>query len=307
MNRQAAALVVCGLAAASTCLGEVPWAAFIGEGPAIHAPFLHDGQVVTYGFVEVADRWSWDGTGGSTSSWGLARYQPSFADDNQYPAPMPADRDWVFEISMMQQDQFGTRDPWHIKNIDRDERIMALGNNQDGTYNLNAAEPDNTYDTVAAALSLPLDEWGDFVVHYKAGTETLDAYFNGDLVAEDFIVQVADVDWVQAEWLRQGWTSFRHIKLGQLSTGGPQCGPGDADEDGDVDDADLSLLLANWGSEFATCNEGEFSGEAPVNDDDLSLLLANWTGPLAAPVPEPATMAMLALAARVLPRARRKA
>ena len=298
MNRQAAALVVCGLAAASTCLGEVPWAAFIGEGPAIHAPFLHDGQVVTYGFVEVADRWSWDGTGGSTSSWGLARYQPSFADDNQYPAPMPADRDWVFEISMMQQDQFGTRDPWHIKNIDRDERIMALGNNQDGTYNLNAAEPDNTYDTVAAALSLPLDEWGDFVVHYKAGTETLDAYFNGDLVAEDFIVQVADVDWVQAEWQRAGTTWFRNIKLGFYET--PlACSPGDADNDADVDEDDLSILLAHWGQDV-DCTRGEFSGVPPVDDDDLSAMICSWQPPL----PEPATLGLMALGGAVLIRRR---
>ena len=60
---------------------------------------------------------------------------------------------------------------------------------------------------------------------------------------------------------------------------------GDADRDEDVDDDDLSLLLANWGSQTASWGEGEFSGTPPVNDDDLSLLLANWTGPLAGAVP----------------------
>jgi len=53
----------------------------------------------------------------------------------------------------------------------------------------------------------------------------------------------------------------------------------DLDYDGDVDDDDLSLLLANWGD--------------PYTDDDLSLLLANWTGNLA--VPEPAALSLLSL------------
>ena len=74
---------------------------------------------------------------------------------------------------------------------------------------------------------------------------------------------------------------------------GPGCDPGDADQDGDVDDDDLSLLLANWGGNV-DCTKGEFSGVQPVNDDDLSLLLANWTGPLTAAVPEPATIGLIA-------------
>ena len=66
---------------------------------------------------------------------------------------------------------------------------------------------------------------------------------------------------------------------------------GDADGDRDVDDDDLSLLLANWGQDTDWAH-GEFSGAPPVNDDDLSLLLANWTGSAAA-VPEPATAAIV--------------
>ena len=84
----------------------------------------------------------------------------------------------------------------------------------------------------------------------------------------------------------------------------PDCNPGDADDDGDVDDDDLSLLLANWGSETATCAQGEFSETPPVNDDDLSLLLANWTGALPAAVPEPATLVLLIPAAVLIRRGR---
>jgi len=79
---------------------------------------------------------------------------------------------------------------------------------------------------------------------------------------------------------------------------------GDADDDGDVDDDDLSLLLANWGQD-TDWNHGEFSGVPPVDDDDLSLLLANWTGPLSRAVPEPATIGLVGLGLPALLRRRK--
>jgi len=84
----------------------------------------------------------------------------------------------------------------------------------------------------------------------------------------------------------------------------PDCSPGDADNDGDVDDDDLSLLLANWGQD-TDCAHGEFSEAPPVDDDDLSLLLANWTGSILAAVPEPASAALLILGAPLLARRKR--
>jgi len=82
------------------------------------------------------------------------------------------------------------------------------------------------------------------------------------------------------------------------------CNPGDADRDGDVDDDDLSLLLANWGGDV-DCTKGEFSGTPPVEDDDLSLLLANWTGSQDAAVPEPAMVGLVALGALAMLRRKR--
>ena len=74
---------------------------------------------------------------------------------------------------------------------------------------------------------------------------------------------------------------------------------GDANLDGVVDDADLSLLLSFWqqdvtGDPDGGWGKGEFNAIAPVDDLDLSLLLANWTG--AGAVPEPASLTLLGLA-----------
>ncbi len=51
---------------------------------------------------------------------------------------------------------------------------------------------------------------------------------------------------------------------------------GDANLDGSVNDADLSLLLANWGIGGVGWAEGSFCCNNESDDNDLSLLLANW-------------------------------
>jgi len=86
---------------------------------------------------------------------------------------------------------------------------------------------------------------------------------------------------------------------------------GDADEDGDIDDDDLSLLLAHWGQDVSGDSDGgwgkgELSGLPPINDDDLSLLLAHWTGPQVGALPEPATGALLMCGGAVMLRRRRR-
>ena len=79
--------------------------------------------------------------------------------------------------------------------------------------------------------------------------------------------------------------------------------PGDVNGDGLINDKDLSLLLAHWGSD-AAWGGGNFNGDDVVDDADLSRLLGNWTaaGGRAGPgqgqgqgqqVPEPAAMALL--------------
>ncbi len=84
---------------------------------------------------------------------------------------------------------------------------------------------------------------------------------------------------------------------------------GDANMDFAVDDIDLSILLSNWGigNRWAL---GDFTDDGTVGDDDLAVLLGNWTGVAVAaqgnPVPEPSTLALLALGTLTAMRRKRR-
>ena len=157
-----------------------------------------------------------------------------------------------------------------------------------------------------AFMDVAPDANGWYLLHLEldeAGLATLEGTtLNG--------VSVNEVDLGQT-WTMNGgpdWTAIDQIRIliaqgsGSLSTTnyidglilGPTAGPGvgDANADGVVDDKDLSLLLASWHQDVGWA-DGNFNGDDVVNDADLSLLLANWVG--TGPVPEPATLAVLAL------------
>jgi len=55
----------------------------------------------------------------------------------------------------------------------------------------------------------------------------------------------------------------------------PSC-PGDANGDGDTNGADLSVLLAQFGSSVTPNTGGDFNGDGQVNGADLSVLLGNF-------------------------------
>ncbi len=74
--------------------------------------------------------------------------------------------------------------------------------------------------------------------------------------------------------------------------------PADLNMDGFVDGLDLGILLGNFGSNAAP-GGGELDGTDPVDGLDLGILLGAWNPPPtvgASSVPEPASLALLALA-----------
>jgi hypothetical protein len=86
--------------------------------------------------------------------------------------------------------------------------------------------------------------------------------------------------------------------------------PGDCNLDGRVDGGDLALMGGGWMQTGKTWAEGDFTDEGSVDGGDLALIGGNWLyGPTApaAPVPEPATGLLAALAGTaILRRAKRQ-
>jgi hypothetical protein len=84
---------------------------------------------------------------------------------------------------------------------------------------------------------------------------------------------------------------------------------GDANGDHAVDGGDLSLTGAAWTQSGKVWGTGDFTGDGVVDGGDLSLIGGNWSwslpgGAPMVPIPEPATLALLAAAAMLLPRRR---
>ena len=95
-----------------------------------------------------------------------------------------------------------------------------------------------------------------------------------------------------------------YVKLVPEST----CDHVDWNDDGVIDDLDLTILANNWQKPVGPSTDGDANGDALVNDIDLTALAVCWPGGLdpdasgtrsggdISAVPEPATLSLLSLA-----------
>ncbi|MCX7424780.1 MAG: PEP-CTERM sorting domain-containing protein [Planctomycetia bacterium] len=114
----------------------------------------------------------------------------------------------------------------------------------------------------------------------------LGAWPNGDMTLGDYGVNTSS---------HTVWAVLDHNSdFGVVPANVPP-GPGDANDDGYVDDKDASILGAHWQTGDADWSMGDFNDDHLVNDKDAAILAAHWTGPPAeaANVPEPTSLMLL--------------
>jgi hypothetical protein len=70
----------------------------------------------------------------------------------------------------------------------------------------------------------------------------------------------------------------RYLTLAFAASGSASC-PEDLDDDGDVDLADLTTLLSNYGTTGASSADGDIDGDGEVDLIDLALLLTAFGMP----------------------------
>ena len=148
-----------------------------------------------------------------------------------------------------------------------------------------------------------------------AGTLNIDVGGSGFSAQEGDVFDIFDFDEGMAtgsfdeillpELSGLAWDTSKLLTTGELSVIEAAFPLGDFTGDGQVDGADLSLLLGNWGSDVPPIPEG-WNGTAPegplVDGGELSALLGTWGEGVAAAslqaqnVPEPSSMVLLTLA-----------
>lgn len=189
-------------------------------GVGLYVPIDNDLMVDTWGVDQfLGNGFLYDGNaartivGGSFARFG--RYRTAIENQSTVTARSPG-QDWAVEIGYKHTGTHSSiNNPFVLKNFSNDDRILALFNDGGDSWSLGVGNDSGGYDTAVSDLSLG-DGWSRFNFHYKASGQTIDAYLNRKLIAQDLTVGHGqyNLDHVQIEHTGNGQDWFSEIKIG---------------------------------------------------------------------------------------------
>lgn len=291
---------------------QTPTAGFISPGPGLNAPFAVATSVDTYGKEELVAGWAFIGGSGTPVSLSpIARYSTSLEDDNGTVTPMSPLEDWVFSFTYGLRDNLFANDQVLISktnNNTANERkvidLLRIGNE----VTLRAGNSSDGWTPVADPIDMTPPEDGetfvDFAIHYKSATNTMDAYANDVLIADDFTLGHGDyaIEFIQLQPAGPEIDDlqkdeFRLLKIGQLVPPPPD--NADFDGNGRVDGNDFLIWQRNFGTAGAM-SSGDANADFLINGKDLDAWSSQFGmgSNLAAVnlVPEPCSCVLIAFA-----------
>ena len=242
-----------------------PKVTFVAPGPGMNIPFdttVSDGYPDVYGQRSYCSGFAWDGYSGSTDgqTQGFARYYTTVANDANAVTAMPTDEDWVFELTYKHAGDYDEETVWSAKNNTLDKAMIKLvsngtflGGEDDWTLSMWGG---NGWEAILDNVALG-NTFHHFVFHYKADSQTVDAFMDDDLVTADFAFGHGEygIEFVQIEGTRAGpdsWDHYRGIRIGQydwpIGCGDPDhpYPDGDVNNDCIVDLEDVTLMGDHW-------------------------------------------------------------
>jgi hypothetical protein len=186
----------------------------------LNVPLDDNLQSVTYGADQfLGSGFATDGIAARTlddaSLPRFARYGTTLF--GQGATALSPDEDWAIEIAYKHTGDYGaSQNPFFIQHREDDTRVLALfPSSGSDNWSLGAGNATGSYTMVATDLELE-ERWNRFHFHYRADSQTIDAYLNKQLIAPGIALGHGryDPNQIQLEYTGAGTDWFGEVKMG---------------------------------------------------------------------------------------------